>query len=325
MIPLILRRMAQLPLILLVIYTLTLALAWGVPGSPLDAPEGRRPPPEVERLMRAQYRLDSFSSFYWSYIENATGVAHVLGHAAPGAPVFDLGPSLQYRDRRVNELIADALPVSMSLGAAAVVIALVLGVAVGTAGALRPGTWVDLGSLTLSLVGVSLPGFVIGSVLLLVFCLWLGWFPVGPWQGARSMALPAITLALPIAAYVARLVRLELATALASEYVRTARAKGLSEPAVIIRHALRNALLPVLGYLGPAAAGAMTGSFVVEQVFSVPGMGQHFVSAVRNKDLFLIIGVVLVYATLLVLFNLAVDILYRWADPRIGDRSLTAA
>lgn len=330
---LILRRLLQLPLVLLAVYTLTLALAWGVPGNPLDAGEGRRPSPEVERAMRAQYRLDSFGSFYLSYLESATGVAWIReqrpANRRPDAPAsrpfFDLGPSLQYRDRRVNDLIADALPVSMTLGAAAVLLALLIGLAAGLAGALRPGTWLDHASLGLALLGVSLPGFVVGSVLLLVFSLWLGWFAVGAWQGAADLVLPAFTLSLPIAAYIARLTRLRLIEALASDYVRTARATGHPERVVVLRHALRNALLPVLGYLGPATAGAMTGSFVVEQVFSVPGMGQHFVNAVRNKDLFLIIGVVLVYSTLLVVFNLIVDVLYLWADPRIADDSLSAA
>lgn len=322
MLRMVLSRLLQLPLILLIVATITLALAWGVPGNPLENPEGRRPPPEVAAAMARQYRLDSFWSFYATYLRDATGVGYVqdrFSHAPrAGRAIFDLGPSLQYRDKRVADIIAAALPVSMTLGAAAVLVALVIGVPAGVLGAARAGGFIDHATTLMVLVGVSLPGFVVGSVLLLVFSLWLGWFPVGSWGSLRDLALPALTLGLPIAAYLARLTRIGMLEALASDYVRTARAKGLSESSVIWRHALKNALMPVLSYLGPAAAGAMTGSFVVESVFSVPGLGQHFVNAVQNKDLFLIMGVVLVFATMLVVFNLIVDVLYRWVDPRVA-------
>jgi oligopeptide transport system permease protein len=154
-------------------------------------------------------------------------------------------------------------------------------------------------------------------VLLLVFALILGWFPVAEWGTPRSIVLPAVTLSLPFAAYIARLTRMGMIDALTADYIRTARAKGASQSTILLKHALKNAFLPVLSFLGPAAALAMTGSFIVERVFTVPGMGQHFVNAVQNKDLFLIIGVVLIFATMLILFNLAVDVLYRWVDPRI--------
>lgn len=315
------RRLVQLPIILWVVATLTLALAWGVPGNPLERPEGRRPAPEVAAAMARQYRLDSFWSFYASYLRDASGLGYVAEHLGPAPhaprPVFDLGPSLQYRDKRVNDIIADALPVSMTLGAAAIFIALAMGIPAGVIGATRPGSAVDHATTLLVLLGVSVPSFVVGSVLLLVFSLWLRWFPVGSWGSMRDLALPAFTLALPIAAYIARLTRLGMIDALASDYIRTARAKGLGNFAIVWRHALKNACLPVLSYLGPAAAGAMTGSFVVESVFSVPGLGQHFVNAVQNKDLFLIMGVVLVFATMLVVFNLIVDVLHRWVDPRV--------
>jgi oligopeptide transport system permease protein len=331
---LIVKRLLQLPAILLVIYTFTLALAWAVPGNPLDRPEGRRPAPEVELAMKRQYNLDSFWSFYFSYLDNATGVKFVReglsGRAAardadlqargvepPARRVFDLGPSLQYRDRSVNEILAGSLPISVRLGLVSVVMALAIGVPVGVIGAIRPNSFLDVSTLSLALVGVSLPTFVIGTALLLVFPVWLGVGRVGPPSGWADLLLPGLTLALPNAAYIARLTRLGMIEQLSADYIRTARAKGLAEHRVILRHALHNALLPVLSYLGPASAGALTGSFVVERVFSIPGVGQHFVSAVQNKDLFLIIGVVLVYATILVLMNLAVDVLYRAVDPRI--------
>lgn len=330
---LILRRLLQLPLILLVIYTLTLGLAWLVPGNPLENPD-RRPKPEVIEQMNKQYNLDSFPRFYVSYLKSATGVAwlsdavsgrlareqelaEVSGLPAPHRPIFDLGPSLEYDDWTVNEIISGALPISVTLGAAAILIALVIGVTAGVIGAVRPNSLADLATLVVSLIGISLPSFVIGTVLLLVFALMLGLFPIAEWGTPRSIVLPAVTLSLPFAAYIARLTRMGMIDALGADYIRTARAKGASELSVLLKHALKNAFLPVLSFLGPAAALAMTGSFIVERVFTVPGMGQHFVNGVQNKDLFLIMGVVLIFATMLILFNLAVDVLYRWVDPRI--------
>lgn len=333
MISLILRRLLQLPLILLVIYTLTLVLAWAIPGSPLDKPEGRQPPAEVRESMLRQYDLHSFPRFYVSYLSNALGVRYVTdsisgraaereqqaraaGQAPPPRFVFDLGPSLQYEDWRVNDIVSSSLPVSMSLGLVAVVLATFIGVAAGVIGAARPGSVLDLATLSIALVGVSLPSFVVGTALLVIFPIWLGFGSVGGWGTVGKVVLPAITLALPLAAYIARLTRMGMVEHLRADFIRTARAKGASEVAVLLKHALKPAFLPVLSFLGPATAMAMTGSFVVEKVFSVPGMGQHFVNAVLNKDLFLIIGVVLIYASLLVILNLAVDVLYRWIDPR---------
>ncbi len=334
MIGLVVRRLLQLPLILLVIYTLTIVLAWAIPGSPLDKPEGRQPPAEVREAMKRQYNLDSLPRFYVSYLASATGVRWVgdemsgragareresmaAGRGVPRRYVFDLGPSLQYESWRVNEIVAAGLPVSMTLGFLAVVLATVLGVGAGVIGAARPNSMLDLSTLGLALVGISMPSFVIGAALVLVFPVWLGWGAMGGWGSAGQIVLPAVTLALPLAAYIARLTRMGMVEHLSADYIRTARAKGASEGSVLLRHALKNAFLPVLSFLGPACAAAMTGSFVVERVFSIPGIGQHFVNAVLNKDLFLIMGVVLIYATVLVLLNLAVDVLYRWVDPRI--------
>lgn len=334
MLTLIARRLLQLPLVLAAVFALTLTLAWAIPGNPLDNPDGRRPPPEVQAAMLAQYRLDSFWSFASSYAARASGAAYAwdamtgelareaahaagLGQAPPERRVFDLGPSLQYRDRAVNEIIGAAMPVSITLGLAAIGIALVVGLTAGVIGAVRPGSFADHATLGVALIGISLPTFVTATLLALVFCVWLAWFPVGGWGGIRPMVMPALAMSLPFAAYIARLTRMGMIEQLGADYIRTARAKGLPESRVILRHALKNAFLPVLSYLGPASAMAMTGSFVVERVFSVPGMGQHFVSAVQNKDLFLIIGVVLVFSTMLILLNLLVDVLYRWVDPRI--------
>jgi oligopeptide transport system permease protein len=332
MLGLIVRRLIQLPIILAVIYTLTLVLAWGVPGNPLEKGD-RRPPASVVQAMQKQYHLDSFWDFYVSYAANITGArwvydevtgraaaaareAEAAGGHAPTRRVFDMGPSLMYEDWRVNEIVAASLPVSATLGLVAILIALVVGVGAGVVGAVRPNSWVDLMTLVVALVGISLPTFVIGTGLLIAFSVWIPVFPVGEW-GPWGAPLPAVTLSLPFAAYIARLTRMGMIEVLGTDFIRTARAKGVSETRILLKHALKNAFLPVLSYLGPAAALAMTGSFVVERVFNVPGMGQHFVNGVLNKDLFLIMGVVLVYATMLIVFNLAVDVLYRWVDPRI--------
>ena len=334
MLRLIASRLLQLPLILAVLYTLTLTLAWAVPGNPLERGEGRRPPQQVQEALARQYNLHSFWSFYWSYLDSASGVrwarqhlsgdaqredraAVDAGRAPPQRVVFDLGPSLQYEDWRVGEILASSLPVSITIGAAAMLIALVVGLGAGVVGAMRPGSLIDAAPLAVDLLGLSPPSFVVGMVLILVFPVWLGIGEVARWNPPGSLILPAVTLSLPFAAYIARLTRMGMIDVLGADYIRTARAKGLSETRVVLKHALKNAALPVLSYLGPATAMAMTGSFVVERVFNVPGLGQHFVEAVRNKDLFMIIGVVMVFATLLILFNLVVDVLYRWVDPRI--------
>jgi len=301
---LILRRLLQLPVILAVVFVVTLTLAWIVPGDPLSREDGRRPDPAVAAAMQRQYNLDNPVRFASSYVSD------VLLRG-------DFGPSLTYQDQRVGDILAQTLPVSIRLGVAALAFALMLGTAAGVIGALKPGSAWDLSSLTLALIGVSLPNFVTGSVLLFVFAALLGWFPVGGWGSPAQVVLPAITLGLIPAAYIARLVRLGLADVMSSDYIRTARAKGLTRRQALFNHAIKVAYLPVLSYLGPAAASALTGSFVVEKLFNIPGLGQHFVDAVLGKDQFLILGVVLTYATLLVLFNLMVDVAYAWLDPRI--------
>jgi oligopeptide transport system permease protein len=312
---LIIRRLILMPVILLVIYTMTFTLAWMIPGNPLENPEGRRPPEEVMRAMLEQYKLDSYWSFYWDYLGKATGVSWLLRlHDRP----FDLGPSLTHENHTVNEILAAGLPVSVTLGLTAILLAGAIGITAGVIGGVRPGSVADFGTLLIALVGISLPTFVIGTALLVTFSVQMKVFPIGGWGGFSHIVLPALTLALPYAAYIARLTRFGMIDQLEADYVRTARAKGVTERMVVLRHALKNAFLPVLSYLGPAAAMALTGSFVVEKVFAVPGIGTHFVDAVLSKDLTLIMGVVLTYATMLILFNLIVDVLYRWVDPRIA-------
>ena len=299
---------------MLVVYTTTFVLVWMVPGDPLDLPEDRRPPQAVVDAMRAQYALDDPVTFYFRYLGKATGVSWVLGDAPRP---FDLGPSLRSPGWTVNEILGQGLPVSVALGLAAILIALVIGVLAGVIGGLHPNSPLDAGTQALAVIGISLPSFVIGSVLLALFAVKLGLFPIGGWGGFSHIVLPSVALSLPFAAYIARLTRFGMIDEMRKDYIRTARAKGLPEYRVAYGHALRNAFLPVLSYLGPATAIAMTGSFVVEKVFAVPGIGRHFVDGILSKDITLIIGVVLVYATLLILFNLLVDVLYSWIDPRI--------
>ncbi|MHC4792824.1 MAG: ABC transporter permease [Planctomycetota bacterium] len=315
MIGLVVRRLVQMPFIILIVYTVTFALAWLVPGNPLESPDGRRPDQAVVDAMLAQYKLDDPVAFYFDYLGKATGVSYLLGDAARP---FDLGPSLSQSDWTVNEILAAGLPVSVSLGLAAILIALVLGLFAGVIGGLRPNTALDAGTQALAVIGISLPSFVIGVILLILFAVKLGWFPIGGWGDLQHVVLPAFALSLPFAAYIARLTRFGMIDEMRKDYIRTARAKGLPERRVAMGHALRNAFLPVLSYLGPATAIAMTGSFVIEKVFAVPGIGRNFVDAVMAKDITLIMGVVLVYSILLVLFNLIVDVLYSWIDPRIS-------
>ncbi len=309
------RRLLQLPLILLAVYTATFALAWLIPGNPLEKPEGRRPRAEIMQAMLEQYRLDDPWTFYWDYLGKATGVSWAIGaHDRP----FDLGPSLQHENWSVNEILASGFPVSALIGVTGIALACLIGMTAGVVGAVRPGSVADVAALATALVGISLPAFVTGSALLILFAVKLAWLPAAGWGSWTHLILPSLTLSLPFAAYIARLTRFSMLDALGEDYVRTARAKGLSERTVILKHAMKNAFLPVLSYLGPALAMAMTGSFVVEKVFAAPGLGAHFVDAVLAKDLTLIMGVVLTFSSLLVVMNLAVDVLYRWVDPRMG-------
>lgn len=307
-------RLLQVPFILLAIYTITFVLIWIIPGNPLEKPEGRRPPDEIVQAMQARYHLDDPVEFYGDYLAGVSGLDWIRNG---DGPIIDFGPSLRHENWTVNEILSAQLPVSILLGLTSIVLACFIGLGAGVLGALRPGSWIDLGTLLLALVGISLPAFVIGMVLLIMFAVHLGWFPVGGWGEPGHLLLPALALSLPFAAYIARLTRSGMLEELQSDHVRTARAKGMPERVVVLKHALKNAFLPVLSYLGPATAAAMTGSFVVEKVFAVPGVGTHFVDAVLGKDVTLILGVVLVYSTLLVLLNLIVDVLYRWLDPRI--------
>ncbi len=309
----IVRRIVQLPLVLVAVFVVTFSLMWLVPGNPMES-EGRRPPAEIAKLFERSYDLNDPIAFGAQYADRASGLAWISGRHDRA---FDLGPSLRHADWTVNEIIAAGLPVSVALGVFALVLALVIGLGAGVVAGLRPGSAGDAASQAVSVIGISLPGFVVGSVLSAVFCAGLRWFPIATWDGWRSAFLPALALSLPFAAAIARLVRYGMLEEMRSDHVRTALAKGRSRLGAAWHHAMKNALLPVLSYLGPAAAAAMTGSFVVEKIFAVPGIGRHFVEGVLGKDITLVMGIVLCYSTMLVVLNLVVDLLYHWIDPRI--------
>lgn len=299
-----LRRLLTLPLLLAAIYAAAVLLIMAAPGAPFEGGE-KELPPEVLAEKRRAFNYDQhwLQRYFWTW---------------PKRLVWDGDlPAHQYEDWTVVEIMRAALPVSLQLGALALAAAVTLGVAVGLASAASPGGLLGYSSMLLVLIGVSLPTFVTGTLLLLLMGLWLGLAPLGGWGRPSQALLPALTLALPHAAYIARLLRSALLEALTEDYVRTARARGLSQARVLLTHALPNAILPVLSYLGPAAAAIFTGSFVVEKIFSIPGMGTHVVESINNRDQSLILATVLVYATLLAAFNLLVDLLYGLVDPRI--------
>jgi oligopeptide transport system permease protein len=306
-----LQRLLTFPLVLIAVYTGAVLLVMATPGEGLDTGE-KDLPPEVLAQKRAAYNYDQpwWERYFWTW---------------PKRLIWDQDlPAHQYEDWTIVEIMRSALPVSLQLGVLALGVAVTLGIGVGVVSAAKRGHWLDQLSVGLCLVGVSLPPFVVGAVLLMVVALWLRMVPVGGWGRPSQALLPAITLALPFAAYIARLTRSAMLDAFSEDYIRTARAKGLSEWRVLLDHALRNALLPVLSYLGPAAASIFTGSFVVEKIFTVPGMGTHVVESINNRDQSLILATVMVYSGFLATFNLIVDLLYGVVDPRIRVGAKTA-
>ena len=277
------------------------------PGGPFD--DERVLPPETREALEAAYNLDApLHQQFLDYLSNL-----VRG---------DMGPSYRYRDHSVSELIGNAFPVSLKLGGMAMLLAIVVGVTAGTVAALRRNTWLDRTVMGFAMTGISVPVFVIAPVLVLLLAVKMQWLPAG-WSGNEGLArfvLPVIALALPQIAYIARLTRASMIDVLASDFIRTARAQGLGTSAVVRYHALKPAMLPVLSYMGPAIAAILTGSVVVEEIFGIPGLGQFFVRGALNRDYTLVLGIVIFYATLVVLLNLVVDLLYGVIDPRIRRR-----
>jgi oligopeptide transport system permease protein len=296
------RRLAAMCGVLFCVLTLTFLLLRLSPGGPFT--RERKLPAVIEKQLMAKYRLDG--PLWQQYLDYLADVAR-----------GDLRLSTKYRDRPVRELLAQSLPVSALLGGTAFVWAVGMGVWLGSIAAIRRGTLADTGSMLLALGLISVPTFVTGPVLVLLFALHCGWFPAGGWNSPASLWLPALALAGPATASIARLTRTSLLETLEAPFLRTARAKGVSERRLLYVHALKIALLPVVSYLGPLAANLLTGSIVVESIFNLPGTGSFFVNAILNRDVFLLGGVVLVYCVLLVGMNLLVDLIYSWLDPRI--------
>lgn len=297
------RRLWNGSVTLAVLVTLTFFVMRLAPGGPFS--RNRKISQDVLANIQAAYHLDEpvwkqFARFVW-------GILHL-----------DLGPSTRFRDYSVGDIIASGLPYSLTIGTWAILVASLVGVALGIAGALRRNGWPDYAAGTLGVVGIAIPIFVIGPVLQVVFALKLGWLPVGAWNdGWRSLVLPVAVLALPNVAYISRLTRTAMIETMRENYVRTARAKGIGARRTLTGHTLKGALLPVVAYLGPATAGIITGSILIETVFALPGIGRHFVDAALNRDYPLVMGITLLYGALLILFNILTDVLRAWMDPRL--------
>ena len=298
-----LRRLIGLIPTLLMLITVAFFLIRVAPGGPFDSEKTL--PPEIEANLNAKYHLDEpLLQQYFRYI----------GQVA----VLDFGPSFQYKDWTVNELIAQGFPVSLTIGLAAMVLSFFLGTTLGIAAALRQNSGIDYSLMGFAMLGISVPNFVIAPILILLLAVYAGWLPAGGWDWSiASMVLPVVTLSLPVTAYIARLTRGSMIEVLHSNFIRTARAKGLPESVVIRRHALRPALLPVISYLGPATAGMISGSVVIERIFSIPGLGSYFVQGALNRDYTLVMGVVVFYGVLIIMLNFLVDLIYAWLNPRI--------
>jgi oligopeptide transport system permease protein len=272
------------------------------PGGPFS--QDRRVAPEILEKMEAQYGLnDPLLTQYFRY----------LGNILQG----DLGYSFKHEGRTVNEMIAESAPVSFRLGGLSMLFALLVGVPAGILAAVRRNTALDYLPMSAAMVGICLPTFVLGPLLALVFGLWLGWFNVAGWFSVRDMILPSITLGLAYAAYIARLTRGGMLEILSQDYIRTARSKGLGEATIVLKHAVKGGILPVVAFLGPALAGILAGSFVVETIFWIPGLGRHFVNAALNRDYTMVLGTVIFYAFLIILLNLLADVIQVMLNPRL--------
>ena len=298
----IVRRLLQIIPVLFVIITATFFMVRFVPGGPFTAEKAI--PPEILKNLEAHYGLDQ--PLWRQYVT-------YLGKIVRG----DLGPSFKYSNRSVNEIIADKLPVSLELGGWALLVALSLGLPLGIIAAARHNTFWDYLCSTTGMIGICLPTFVLGPMLALCFGIYLHMFNVSGWYGPTDRILPGITLGFVYAAYIMRLTRGGMLEVLNQDYIRTARAKGASEARVVLRHALRGGLVPVVSFLGPAVAGILTGSFVIETIFQIPGLGREFVNSAFNRDYTLVLGTVILYAVLLITMNLFVDVMQVWLNPKL--------
>ncbi len=296
------RRMLTIVATLWVLATLTFFLLRIVPGGPFDSDKAL--PPEIKANVEAKFGLDQpLMVQYMRYLK--------------GLVTLEFGPSFKYEGRTVTEIIADTLPTSVELGCYSLLLSVLIGLPLGILSAYKQNTWLDFSAMFMAVAGISLPSYFVGAILIYIFALQLHWLPPALWDDWLSKILPTITLGTRPASLIARLTRAALLESIRSDYVRTARAKGLSEGTVILKHALRNSLIPVVTLLGPLAAFVLTGTFVIEYIFAIPGMGKYFIDAVTNRDYPLIMGVTMVFGFTLVIANLVVDICYALIDPRI--------
>jgi len=295
-------RIAVMVPVFLIVVTVVFAMIRFAPGGPFDTE--RQIPPDIMKNLNAKYHLDE--PLWKQYFRYLNDLAH-----------FDLGPSFKHSNRTVNEIIGDSLPVSAELGLISLVWALLIGITAGGLAALKPNTWSDYVPMSISILGICLPTFVIGPLLILVFGLWLRVLPVAGWNSWQDRILPSLTLGFAYAAYISRLMRGGLMEIRSQDYIRTARAKGLSEPKILVKHALRGGILPVVSFLGPALAGIITGALVTETIFNIPGLGRFFIESALNRDYTVVMGTALLYFTLIFVCNFLVDILYVFLDPRV--------
>ena len=299
----ILKRVAQAIPVLFIVISCAFFLIRLAPGDPFSAEKAL--PPEVVKSLKQHYHLDRpLSTQYLMY----------LGNIVRG----DFGPSFKFPGRTVTEIIGAGMPVTFELGFYALIIALVLGIGSGVIASLKPNTLQDYLPMSIAMTGICLPSYVLGPLLILIFGIWLEWLPVSGWGYIPGdKILPSATLGFVFAAYISRLTRGGMLEILSQDFIRTARAKGVSRPMIVFRHALRGGLQPVVSFLGPAVAGLLGGSFVIETIFQIPGLGRYYVQAAFNRDYTLILGMTVFFATLIILFNLLADIILVWMNPKL--------
>lgn len=296
------RRLVYMVLSLYLIVTATFFLMRLAPGNPFTSE--KQLPPEIEAALNEHYGLDD--PWYAQYGDYLLRIVQ-----------WDFGPSFKYKTRTVNDLISEGFPVSLALGAQAILIALSLGLILGIIAALYHNKWQDYGAMIIAVLGISVPSFIMATVLQYFFAIKWGLLPVARWDSFMHTILPSLALAASPMAFIARLTRSSMLEVLANDYIRTAKSKGLSKGVITIKHTIRNALLPVVSYMGPLSAGIITGSFVIERIFGIPGLGSHFVTSISNRDYTVIMGVTVFYSIILLVSILLVDIAYGLIDPRI--------
>lgn len=296
------KRLIGACIVLWAVITITFGLMHAIPGGPFT--QEKKLPPAVMATVEARYHLDE--PLWDQYVD-------YVRHAA----VLDLGPSYKYPGKTVNDIIAETLPVSAELGLISLLLAIGAGILAGMAAAWYKNTWVDYGMMIGATLGVSVPSFILVAVLIQLFAFTWPVLPAALWKGPAYVILPALALAAQPTAFIMRLTRSSLVDALGQDYIRTARSRGIGPWSLLYRHALRNALLPVVSYIGPLAAALMTGSFIVETIFAIPGLGRHFVTSIYNRDYTVILGITIFYSFLIMMMNLLVDIIYPLLDPRI--------